>query len=185
MRFPSILMLLGFALNAAAHDWQLVDAGSTLTFSGTYQKEPFQGRFKKFTAAVRYEPNDITNASFDVTIDVSSVSTDNEERDSALAGEDFFFFSKYPKAHFVTDKFSKSPDGQVHAIGTLTLREKSQPVNLDVKFMQTGEKAILDVTAKINRLDFNIGLGEWKDTDLIGSEVQVNGHIALNSLTKN
>ncbi len=177
----SAVLLLGFAMELPARDWQVEPGASKLEFSGTYQNEAFQGIFQKFEASIRYAPEELSNAVFDVTIDVASVNTSNEERDSALAGEDFFFFAKYPKAHFTASQFNKGADGTVVAIGTLTLRGKSKPVNLGVKFVQTGEKAVLDVAAKLNRLDFDIGSGDWKDPSLIGADVQVHGHLALSA----
>ncbi len=178
-RFFLAAIILGFVVQGYAQDWRVDANASKLGFSGVYQNEAFQGSFQKFDAVIRYAPDDLSGARFDVTIDITSVNTSNEERDSALAGEDFFFFSKYPKAHFITDTFSKNSDGVVLATGTLTLRGKSKPVSLEVKFAQTGENAVLDVATKLSRLDFDIGIGEWKDTDLIGAEVKVHGHLSL------
>jgi polyisoprenoid-binding protein YceI len=169
------------AASVSARDWQTDAAASTLGFSGVYQKEKFDGKFKKFTAKISYDAADLAKSSFDVDIDIASVDTQNEERDAALPDEEFFATKKFPKAHFVTKAFRKAVDGSVEADGTLTVRDKSKPVTLKVKMAETGDKATLDVDTTVNRLDYNVGTGDWKDTTLIGNEVKVHGHLVLSA----
>jgi polyisoprenoid-binding protein YceI len=173
------ILALGLSATASARDWQTDAPGSKLGFSGTYQNEKFDGQFKKFDAAISYDAADLSKSKFDVTVDVTSVSTANEERDSSLKSADFFDFAKFPKAHFVTSAFRKAADGGIEADGTLTVRDKSKPVTLKVKFSETGDKATLDVDTKLNRLDFDIGSGDWKDTSIIAADVLVHAHLSL------
>ena len=161
---------------AFARDWQVDAAKSTLTFKGTYQKEGFDGKFKKFDATIAYDAADPTKSKFDVTIDLTSVDTGSGERDDSLATADFFDTSKTPKAHFVTESFAKNGDA-VEAKGTLTIRTKTKPVTLGVKFAESGNTATLDVDTTLKRADFDLGNGDdWAD---IGAEVPVHGHLVL------
>ncbi len=172
--FAAALLL---PLAASARDWQTDAALSTLTFKGTYQNEAFTGKFKKFEAAISYDAADLSKAKFDVKVDVSSVDTASAERDDSLKGEDFFEPKKFPQAHFVTESFAKSADGSVEAKGKLTVRDKTQPVTLKLKFAATGDKATLDVDTTLKRLDFGLGVSkDWAD---IGAEVPVHGHLVL------
>jgi len=161
---------------AFARDWQVDAAKSTLTFKGTYQKEGFDGKFKKFDATIAYDAADPTKSKFDVTIDLTSVDTGSGERDDSLATADFFDTSKTPKAHFVTESFAKNGDA-VEAKGNLTIRTKTKPVTLAVKFAEAGNTATLDVDTTLKRADFDLGNGDdWAD---IGAEVPVHGHLVL------
>jgi len=161
---------------AFARDWQVDAAKSTLTFKGTYQKEVFDGKFKKFDATIAYDVADPTKSKFDVTIDLTSVDTGSGERDDSLATADFFDTSKTPKAHFVTESFAKNGDA-VEAKGTLTIRTKTKPVTLAVKFAESRNTATLDVDTTLKRADFDLGNGDdWAD---IGAEVPVHGHLVL------
>ena len=174
----SRLLLLALLLPAAAfaRDWQVDAAKSTLSFKGTYQDEGFDGRFRKFEATIAYDAADPTKSKFDVTVDLTSVDTGSSERDDTLTTADFFDTSKTPKAHFVTESFAKSGDA-VEAKGNLTIRNKSRPVTLAVKFAESGDTATLDVDTTLKRADFDLGNGDdWAD---IGAEVPVHAHLVL------
>lgn len=170
---------LGFAVPALAKPWQVDAAHSTLTFTNTYQDVSYNGQFRRFTAKIDYDPNDLAHAKFDVSVDITSLDTQNAERDHTALGADFFDATKFPRAHFVTTSFHKTADGKVVADGTLTLRGISKPVTLDVEFSPQGGTATLDVTARLKRLDFGIGAGQWADPSMIGNDVTVHGHLTL------
>lgn len=176
----ALLMLLPLA--ASARTWKVEAAHSSLTFTGTYQGEQFEGRFKRFDARISYDPADLAQAKFDVTVDITSVDTANTERDQALPGKDFFDTAQFPRAHFVTTRFRKGANGAVLADGNLSLRGVSRPVTLVVKFAPQGNSATLDVSTTLKRLDFGIGSGDWADTSMIGNEVTVHGHLVLSPL---
>ncbi len=171
---PALLLL---PLLGQTRDWQTDVAQSTLAFKGTYQNEGFDGKFKKFDAAISYDDTDITKAKFDVKVNVASVDTASSERDDSLKGDDFFAPKKFPQAHFLTTSFTKSSDGAVVAQGTLTIRDQTKPVTLKVKFTPNGDKATLDVDTTLKRADFGLGAGkDWVD---IGADVPVHGHLVL------
>jgi polyisoprenoid-binding protein YceI len=105
-----LVLLLALALPglAAATDYTVQPAASTLGFSGTFQGESFDGSFGQWTAAIRYDPADLAHAAFDVTVSLASVNTGDSDRDSALPGSDFFNVATYPTAHFVTTGFRRN-----------------------------------------------------------------------------
>lgn len=164
---------------AMARTWQVDVPHSTLSFTNTYQTVTYTGQFHRFTAAIDYDPTDLAHAKFDVDIDVTSLDTRNSERDHAASGADFLDAAKFPRAHFVTTSFHKSANGEVVADGMLSLRGVSKPVTLVVEFVPDGNTATLDVSARVRRLDFDIGTGQWADPSLIGNDVSVHGHLLM------
>lgn len=176
---PLVCITLLLPLSAFARDWQVDAAKSSLTFKGSYQGESFDGKFKKFDATIAYDAADPSNAKFDVTIDLASADTGNGDRDDSLHGSDFFDVKKTPKAHFVTEAFAKGADGSVEAKGKLTIRDKTQPVTLKVKFAENGNAATLDIDTTLKRADYGLGAGsDWAD---VGADVPVHGHLTLTS----
>lgn len=172
-----ICLALLLPLSAFARDWQVDAAKSTLTFKGSYQGESFDGKFKKFDATIAYDAADPSKSKFDVTIDLAGADTGNGDRDDSLQGADFFDVKKTPKAHFVTESFAKGADGGVEAKGKLTIRDKSAPVTLKVKFAESGDGATLDVDTVLKRADYGLGAGkDWSD---VGADVPVHGHLTL------
>ena len=172
-----ILLLLLLPLSCAARDWQVDAAKSSLTFKGSYQNGPFEGKFGKFEAAIAFDEADVAKDKFDVTVTVTSLDTQSSERDDTLRTPDFFDPTKFPQAHFITQSFGKGADGGLEAKGTLTVRDQTKPVTLKVKFAGSGDTATLDVDTTLNRLDF--GLGTSKDWVDIGKDVSVHGHLVL------
>ena len=177
MRLLISLALL-LPLSAFARDWQVLAMKSGLTFKGTYQNEGFDGQFKRFQATIAYDAADLSKSKFDVTVDLASVDTGSSERDDTLATADFFDTSKTPTAHFVTESFAKNGD-VVEAKGKLTIRNKTKPVTLTVKFAENGNAATLDADTTLKRADFDLGKGDdWAD---IGADVPVHAHLLLSA----
>jgi polyisoprenoid-binding protein YceI len=172
-----LLPLTLISNNVMARDWQVDAAKSSLTFKGSYQNGPFEGKFGKFDATIAFDEADVAKDRFDVTVQVASVDTQSAERDDTLRTADFFDPAKFPQAHFVTQTFGKGADGGLEAKGTLTIRDQTKPVTLKVKFVANGNTATLDVDTTLNRLEF--GLGTSKDWVDIAKDVSVHGHLAL------
>jgi polyisoprenoid-binding protein YceI len=177
-RLAILLLSLALPCAAAAADYTVQPAGSTLGFSNTFQGESFNGQFGQWTAAISYDPANLAVSKFDVEVTLASVKTGDADRDGALPGPDFFDTAKFPKAHFVTTGFRQS-GGKVIADGTLTLRGVTKPVSLEVTFKPQGSGATLDVAGTVKRLDFGVGTGDYADTSVIGGDVKVIAHLQL------
>lgn len=179
IRTASLALVLALAVPAIANaaDYT-VQSGSTLGFTSNFQGSSFDGRFNKWTAAVSYDSAKLASSKFDVTIDLSTAKTGDNDRDGALPGPDFFNTAKYPQAHFVTTAF-RQQGSQVIADGMLTLRGVTKPVSLNVVFKPQGNGATIDVTGTVKRLDFGVGGGQYADTSVIGPDVKVTAHLVL------
>ncbi|WP_130619572.1 YceI family protein [Dyella amyloliquefaciens] len=173
-----LLLALALPSLASATDYAVQPAGSKLGFAGTFQGQAFDGTFGKWTANISYDPAKVATSKFEVDVDLASVKTGDNDRDSALPGADFFNVAKFPKAHFVTTGFRQN-GAVVVADGNLTLRGVSKPVSLNVTFKSQGGNATLDVTGTVKRLDYGVGGGEYADTSVIGADVKVNAHLVL------
>ena len=176
----SVLLLLALALPcaAAAADYAVQPASSTLGFSGTFQGAAFHGQFARWTAAISYDPAHLAASKFDVTVSPASVRTGDKDQENALPGADFFDVAKFPTAHFVTTGFRQNGT-QVVADGQLTLRGVTRPLSLTVNFKPLGSGGTLDVSGTLKRLDFGVGGGDYADTSVIGADVKVDAHLSL------
>lgn len=176
------ILLLALALAAATpatHAARYVSQpGSRLQFTAAYEGEEFTGRFGKFEAAITFDPKDLAHSRFDVRIPLASARTDNEERDEALLGPDFFDAGGKPEARYEATRFVLLKDGRYRAEGTLTLRGVSKPVPLVFRYT-AGARPVLVGDAIVNRLDFQVGTGDWADIELIPNQVRVHTHLVL------
>jgi polyisoprenoid-binding protein YceI len=172
--------LLGTAPRAAGPAIRYVaDPGSSrLEFSGVQGGAEFKGVFHKFTAMIIFAPDALADARFDVEIDLNSLDTMDDDRDSTMRGADIFDVAHFPTAHYVTRSFTKSASGYT-AVGALTLRGITKDVAVDFQFATTGGGAKLSGTAKLKRLDFGVGQGDWKSTKSVADDVNVSFALVL------
>jgi polyisoprenoid-binding protein YceI len=147
-------------------------AASRLEFTGVQEGAEFKGTFRKFTAAVDFAPDALSSARFDVQIDLNSLDTMDKDRDQTMRGPDLFDIAHYPTAHYVTRSFTKTAAGYT-AVGALTLHGVTKDVPIDFQFVSSAGKSKIEGTAKLKRLEFGVGQGDWKSTAEVKDEVKV------------
>ena len=177
-------LLLASALSAhlVAHadevSWQAAAEQSRLEFIATQAGAKFTGAFADYTAAIRFDPDELNGSRFDVTIATRSVDTADAERDDIIRGPDLFAVERFPQARYVAERFAETAEGYV-ARGQLTLRDETQTVPVHFTFERDDAGARLRGHARFQRLDFGIGQGEWQDTQWVGNEVEVRFDLRL------
>jgi len=167
---PTVLLV---SLAYAATQWVMQPKQSTLTFTAVQAGAPFEGRFNQFTADIRFDPSDLANSRFEVSIDLASVDTKDRERDDTLRSADLFAVDKWPTATYVAERFEHKGGMKFGAVGKLTLRGVTREVPIEFTFETDKSGAWLKGSGTVKRLDFGVGQGEWKDTQSIANEVQV------------
>jgi polyisoprenoid-binding protein YceI len=173
----SCLFLL-FSSAAYANNYTALPT-STLGFQASYQGEKFDGSFSKFTPSIRFNPAQLAQSSFDVSINLASANTKNEERDTELQGSAFFNSAKFPNSRYQAAKFRSLGQNRFVAEGFLTLRGVRKPVNLTFTWKNAAGKTELIGSAVVKRLDFAVGAGDWADLELLPNEVSVKTHLFL------
>lgn len=179
----SAVLLLSAAVAAAARAAGFTaDTQSRLEFVGVQAGADFKGVFHKFTAAVDFSPDALASSRIDVQIDMNSVDSMDNDRDKTIRGADIFDVAHYPTAHYVTKSITKSAAGY-SAVGALTLRGVTKDVPIDFQFVPAAGGAKLDGSAKLKRLDFGVGQGDWKSTEWVGDAVKINFSLVLKPKT--
>lgn len=177
-RSLSVLSALAFAAGASAADWRPAE-GASLGFTGSYQGQPFQGQFQRFTPDIRFDADDLDGSRFEVEIEVAGARTGTAEYDEYMHGEDFLASVAYPTARFVAGDFRAEADDRFEADAELTIRGKTVPIVFPFRFVDNGDTAQLSAEVTIRRLDFDVGTGEWGDPSLIANEVKVTVDLPL------
>jgi polyisoprenoid-binding protein YceI len=154
------------------------DPASRLEFVGVQAGAEFKGVFHKFTALIDFAPDALATAHFDVQIDLNSLDTMDKDRDKTMRGPDIFDIAHFPTAHYVTRSFTKTATGYT-AAGALTLHGVTKDVPIDFQFVPAPGQPRLEGTAKLKRLDFGVGQGDWKSTEWVGDVVKVGFSLVL------
>lgn len=119
------------------------------------------GSFKKFDGSLESPSENFDKAKAEFTLDVDSIDTNVPDRDAHLKSEDFFAAEKYPKIKF-DGVLNKSQDGSYTLEGSLTIKDVTKNVVLDVEFggvMVDGygqTKSGFEITGTINRKEFGL-----------------------------
>lgn len=103
---PTNTKKLSFSPDAATK-WTLDKAHSNVKFAVTHMVvTETEGNFKLFDGYMEHTKEDFSDAKIEFTVDVSSIDTDNEKRDTHLKSDDFFNAEKYPTIKFVSTSFT-------------------------------------------------------------------------------
>lgn len=162
-RVAFILFLTGFLSLNAQTKWSIDKAHSKVQFSATHLIiSEVTGEFKNFDGSIETSGDDFSNAKVNFTMDVNSISTDNEQRDNHLKSDDFFNAQKFPKMTFVGKSMQKVGDNKYKLVGDLTIRDITKQIVLDVTYNGTvkdpwgNTKAGFKITGELNRFDYNL-----------------------------
>ena len=139
------------------------------------------GSLKSFEAEVETEGEDFTTAQINLSADMASISTNNDQRDAHLRNSDFFEVEKYPELKFTSTKLEKIDSDTFALFGDLTLKGVTRPVKLNVEFNGVtkdpwgGERAGFVVTGKINRSDWGVNFNGVLETGgvVLSEEVRI------------
>jgi len=186
-RFLATAALLLCAPAALAGNWRVVPGKSHLGFTATQTGSDFRGEFRGFDADMSFHADDLAHSAFDVTVDVTSVDTDSRDRDTTLAAPEWFWFDRFPQAHFRTKRIVRKGDDRYEAVADLTIKSISHEVTLPFTWKQNGDSARLqgDVTAimqgglTMNRTRWDVGTGDWSSGDTVGRQVVVHVDLLL------
>lgn len=151
----------------------IVGKNAQLGFATQWTGESVVGSFKQWTADIVFSPDDLKNSSLTVKVDLASVSTGDEQRDTALPSADWFDVANHPTAVFKASQFKKVAEGSYKANGTLSLRDKTAPIVLSFKLKIDGDKSTAKGSTTLDRTVFGVGQGEFLATDQIPAAVKV------------
>ncbi len=143
------------------------------------------GNFNRFNGTVETDGDDLTSAKVQFTAEISSISTNNEQRDAHLKNGDFFDAEKFPQLTFEGDRLEKTGDEQYELQGMLTMRGNSKKVSLKVEYGGMTQdpwgntRVGFSVTGKINRKDFGVSFGMVSETGgvMLGEDVTINANV--------
>jgi polyisoprenoid-binding protein YceI len=162
--------------------WVLDPTHSSLSFKVKHLMiTNVKGNFNQFEVDV--QGDSFESASIHVVVDVSSVHTNNSDRDGHLKSPDFFDVANFPQIIFHSTAFSKKDSENYVLSGNLTIKNVTRPVELMAEFGGINkdpwgnEKAAFEISGTINREDFSLSYNAPLETGgvLIGTEIKISG----------
>ena len=163
--------------------WAIDPAHSSVDFSIRHMMiANVKGTFHDFSATVEADVSDLTTASIDFSVALSSIDTRNKDRDGHLLSADFFDVEKYPTMQFRSTSIEKTDVGEYNVTGELSLHGFTKTETFTVTFEGQGkdpwgnEKVGFSAQGTINRADYGLTWNSALETGgvLVGDKVKVN-----------
>jgi len=141
-----------------------------------------RGDFSKLAGVLEFDPHNLAKSRVEATIDVSSVSTREPDRDKHLKSPDFFDAAKFPQMTFKSKKFTSVGANSYQVLGDLTIRGVTKEVTFNVDSVTPETKGMMgetrigaQVSGKVNRKDFGVSWNKTLDSGglAVGDDVEI------------
>ena len=184
LKQTAVVSAIALAASVAhASDWDLDPVHTTAAFSVRHMMVTnVRGEFDKVSGSVSLDDEHPEKSSVQVTIDVNSINTRNEQRDNHLKSADFFDAANHPQLTFESTKVQKAGAGHFKVTGNLTMRGVTKSVVLDVEgptaaIKNPWGKTVrgVSVSGKLNRKDWGLNWNTALETGgvVVGEEVKL------------
>ena len=160
--------------------WNLDPTHSEITFKVRHMMiSNVKGEFKNFNVDLESEDENFNNVKASATVDTSSISTNNTDRDNHLKSAEFFNAEAHPQITFETDSLNED------VTGNLTINGVTKPIKLDVDFGGINvdpwgqTKAGFSFEGKIKRSDFGLNWNAALEAGgvMVSDEVKIAGEL--------
>lgn len=170
------LSIISFAAQALEFS-QVQSDKSSVSFSYKQSGIAMDGKFRKLTAKIAFDPAKTASASAQIEIDLSSIDAGSSEADEEVAGKLWFNTKSFPMARFTSTGVKTLGGNRFEASGKLTIKGKTTDVIAPFTFKQEslGGKPVasFDGGFTIKRLEYAVGEGLWADVNAVANEIQV------------
>jgi len=174
---------------AGKSSWQMDPAHSHVEFAVRHLMiSSVKGAFDDVQGTVLVDESDVRTVLVDVTIQVASIDTRQEQRDAHLRSADFFDAARFPTITFRSRMVEGNHhDSDFRLVGDLTIRDVTREVVLDVSAEGRltdpwgAERAGFSARGKIDRTDFGLTWNQALDTGgvLVSNEVRISIEVEL------
>lgn len=145
-----------------------------------------RGRFSRFEGEIVTGENPL-DASVTATIDLTSIDTNNEQRDAHIRSADFFEVETYPTMTYRSTAVRRDGDDFI-LDGELTLKGVTRQVPLKLELngfgpdAYGGTRAGFTANAEINRRDFGVNFNAALETGGAVVADKVNIHLEIEAV---
>ncbi len=95
---------------------------------------------------------------FDVTVDATTIDTDNGSRDGHLKKTEYFDVAKYPTIHILSTKISATSNPGIYLLNAnLTIKGVTKSVSFNFKVNNINNGYLFTGEFPMNRRDFKVG----------------------------
>lgn len=183
--FLGVFLLFGQSL--FAQNWTIDNSHSSINFTASHFFSKVNGHFNSFDGTFVLDLDNPASGKIDFTIDVSSIDTNNAQRDKHLQSKDFFNAKKYSQIRFTSTSISTIDENTYKVTGTLSIKDTKKTTSFELVKLGVGDNpfkkgstiAGFEANFSVIRSDYKIGVGNWGTDKVIGDKVDVSVQLEL------
>ena len=165
----------------ATRTYKIDKAHSEATFQVRYLLTKVRGRFSDFDGTIQFDEANPEKSTIDVTIQASSIDTNEADRDKHLRSGDFFAVDEFNTITFKSKRITKRSADTYDMVGDLTMHGVTKELTLPVTHLGAGkdpwgrDKIGFETEVTLNRKDFGLSWNTALEAGgfLIGDDVKV------------
>ncbi len=178
----SLLALASLGNAHASSDYSSIQADkSSLAFVFKQMGVSVDGKFRRFSAQLAFNPAKPETAKAELDVDLTSIDAGSAEANDEVLGKQWFNAKVYPSAKFVASNIKAIGGNRYQVTGKMSIKGRSQDVSAPFTLTPQGNQAALDGAFVLKRADFAIGEGPWADFGTVANEIQIKVHLLANS----
>ena len=153
-----VFSVLISSFSFAQQTYTPVDAGSKVHFTIKNFAIKTGGDFTGLRGTVSFDPSKPSAASFNVSVEASTIDTDSEMRDEHLKEDEYFDVLKFPLISFKSTRVSaSSTPGRFYMFADLTIKGTTRPIEFGFSATPKDGGYLFDGEFTIDRLDYKVG----------------------------
>lgn len=149
--------MLSWAGPALSAPWVIDPAASRIEITYREDGDPRTGTFDEFEGQGDYDPAQPEKTKLTLSFETASIRLEDPFRSEFVKTEAWFNSSRYAQARFVLDRLEHLEGDQFRALGTLTIKDHSQPIEFLLTLSTEDGLATAAGSVSFDRLDFGLG----------------------------
>lgn len=170
-KFAAFLVISIALVSFAVKEMKPADQDGSVTFTIKNFGINTGGELKGLKGAVKWDAGNPSASSFNVSVDVNTISTGISARDSHLRQVEYFDAEKYPTISFTSTTVTAN-----NVTGNLTIKGVTKPVSFPFTVKPSGSGYLFEGKFSISRKDFGVGGGSM----VLSNEVNVSLKVQTN-----
>ncbi len=176
----TLFLIANFAF-AEVEKWEIDRAHSSVYFDIKHTYVTVRGQFNDFSGTIKFDPDNLEVGQVMFEVNTKSVNTGIPNRDNHLRSDEFFAVKKFPAMRFDSTAVKKKEGNQYTLEGNLTIREKTNKINIPLTYFGTRENPLkkgqmvagFEARFSIDRLEYQVGPGKYAEMGVIGKKVDI------------
>lgn len=168
--------------------WQIDYSHSHIYFTARHMMiSKVRGRFSQWEGAIEFDEQNPENTTVDVTVQMDSIHTRDDQRDGHLRSPDFFNVAEFPQMTFKSNRVIMESVNEGKLYGDLTIRGVTKEVMLVVEYAGQAKSPWGTISAgfsakgSLNRKDWGLTWNQALETGgvLVGEKVEIEVELEL------